>query len=156
MKINFILTAFTIFNSCIPVISIHSIGYLSIEKNTPIYIAKTSKISTYEEIFREKFNVSLRNQGYFTVDEVEKSKYYLLINLNKKLNEKSISSILEMFLIDSKQILSSDSVESEKNNAIWVCKMEIEWIEFLKSQDQIAEIISNKFCKTSFSKRILM
>ena len=156
MKINIILIAFIIFNSCIPVISIHSIGYVSIEKNSPIYISKTAKISTYEEIFREKFNVSLRNQGYFTVDEVEKSKYYLLINLNKTPNEKSIYSILEMFLIDSKQILSSDSVESEKNNAIWVCKMEIEWIEFLKSQDQIAEIISTKFCKTSFIKRILI
>ena len=130
--------------------------YVSIEKNSPIYISKTAKISTYEEIFREKFNVSLRNQGYFTVDEVEKSKYYLLINLNKTPNEKSIYSILELFLIDSKQILSSDNLESEKNNAIWVCKMEIEWIEFLKSQDQIVEIISNKFCKTSFSKRILI
>tara|TARA_B100000963_G_scaffold260355_1_gene228625 strand:+ start:113 stop:289 length:177 start_codon:yes stop_codon:yes gene_type:complete len=40
-----------------------------------------------EDVFREKLKATLKRKGYVTVNNFQKSEYYLFINFNNRLQE---------------------------------------------------------------------
>ena len=159
--IKFILTFLFLFYGCIPSVFLSSISNQTIKKNSPIYISKFDGISMEEKIFREKLNTALKRKGYYTVNNFQKSEYYLFVNFNnrlqKNINQKKNVDIfsMELFLMDSKHIINSSDLPIVKEGAVWVCKVELNWLEFLKHQDELVEAISKYFCNTYYGNRIL-
>ena len=161
MKIKFILFFLIFFVGCISSVFISSISNQAIENNSPIYISKFAGISKEENIFREKLNTALKRKGYYTVNNFQKSKYYLLTNFNNRfqenLNQRKEVDIfsMELLLIESKNITNSSSFLFDRDNAVWVCTIELNWLDFLKHQDDLVETISKYFCNTYYSRSIL-
>ncbi len=161
MKIKYIIIFLPFLYACIPSVFISSISHHSIEKNSKIYISKFDGISLEENIFREKLNLTLKRKGYTTVNNFQKSKYYLLINFNnhlqKNVKQKSSKDIflMELFLIESKNILDNLVLPFSGNDAVWFCKIELSRLDFLKHQDDIMENIVKYFCNPYYGRRML-
>ena len=143
MKIKYIIIFLPFLYACIPSVFISSISHQSIEKNSKIYISKFDGISMEENVFREKLNLALKRKGYITVNNFQKSNYYLFINFNnhlqKNVEQKSSTDIflMELFLIESKNISNNSGLPFDRNDALWVCKIELTRLDFLKHQDDI-------------------
>ena len=161
MKIKYIIIFLPFLYACIPSAFISSLSNQSIEKNSTIYISKFDGISMEENVLREKLNLALKRKGYTTVDNFQKSKYYLFINFNNRLqkneNQKKNIDIFSMqfFLIESKNISYSLGLPFAISDALWVCKIELTWLEFLKYQDELVETISKYFCNPYYGRRML-
>tara|TARA_B100000900_G_C20095255_1_gene519713 strand:- start:54 stop:542 length:489 start_codon:yes stop_codon:yes gene_type:complete len=161
MKIKYILIFLIFLCGCIPSVFISSVRNRPIEKNYSIYVSKSDGISIEENVFRENLNIALKKEGYFTVNNFQKSKYYLFIDFNNRLQKKMNYKInidifsIQLFLIESKNISDSSGLPFDIGDALWVCKIELTWLEFLKHQDDIVEIISKYFCNTYIGKKIL-
>ena len=67
---------------------ISSISHNSIEKNSTIYISKFYGMSMEENVFKEKLSLALKRKGVITVNNFQKSNYYLFINFNNRFTEK--------------------------------------------------------------------
>jgi len=78
--------------------------------------------------------------------------------LKKNVEQKSSTDIflMELFLIESKNISASSGLPFDLGDALWMCKIELAWLEFLKYQDDITDIVSNYFCDTYIGKKILL
>ena len=162
MKIKYIIFFLIFLYGCIPSVFISSISNNSIEKNSAIYISKFDGISFEENVFREKLSAALKRKGYYTVNHFQKSGYYLFFNFNNRLqknvNQKKNIDIfsMQLFLIESKNISDSSGLPFDIGDALWVCKIELTWLEFLEHQDQIIEILSKYFCNTYIGRKILL
>ena len=161
MNVKYIISFLIFLYGCIPSVFISSISHESIEKNSKIYISKFDGISMEENVFREKLNLALKRKGYITVNNFQKSNYYLFINFNnhlqKNVEQKSSTDIflMELFLIESKNILASSGLPFDIGDALWMCKINLTWLEFLKHQDDIIDIVLNYFCDPYIGRKIL-
>ena len=162
MKIKYIIIFLPFLYACIPSVFISSISHQSIEKNSKIYISKLDGISMEENIFREKLNIALKRKGYITVNNFQKSKYYLFINfknrLQKNVKQKRNTDIfsMELFLVESKNISNNSGLPFDRNDALWICKIELGLLDFFKHQDDIIENILKYFCNTYYGRRMLL
>ena len=162
MKIKYIIIFLPFSYACIPSVFISSISHQSIEKNSKIYISKLDGISMEENIFREKLNIALKRKGYITVNNFQKSDFYLFINFNnhlqKNVEQKSSTDIflMELFLIESKNISNNSGLPFDRNDALWICKIELGLLDFFKHQDDIIENILKYFCNTYYGRRMLL
>ena len=66
-----------IFFGCVPSVFISSFNKTNIDKRSAIYISNLDKYSIGQKAFRNKLNHALMERGYFVVDSLYKSKYYL-------------------------------------------------------------------------------
>ena len=161
MKIKYIIFFLIFLYGCIPSVFISSIRKQSIEKNSTIYISKFYGMSMDEDVFREKLKATLKRKGYVTVNNFQKSEYYLFINFNSRLQENlnqkrnPDSFLLELFLIESKNISDSSWMPFERDDALWVCKIELTRLDFLKHQDEVMDNISKYFCNSYYGRRML-
>ena len=161
MKIKYIIIFLPFSYACIPSVFISSISHQSIEKNSKIYISKLDGISMEENIFREKLNIALKRKGYITVNNFQKSDFYLFINFNnhlqKNVEQKSSTDIflMELFLIESKNISNNSGLPFDRNDALWICKIELTRLDFLKHQDEVMDNISKYFCNSYYGRRML-
>lgn len=162
MKINYIIIFLPFLYGCIPSVFISSISHQSIEKNSKIYISKFNGISMEENVFREKLNLALKRKGYITVNNFENSNYYLFINFNnhlqKNVEQKSSTDIflMELFLIESKNISDNSRLPFDWSDALWVFKIELRLIDFLKHQDDIMKNVLKYFCNTYYGRKMLL
>tara|TARA_B100000963_G_scaffold260355_1_gene228626 strand:+ start:274 stop:465 length:192 start_codon:yes stop_codon:yes gene_type:complete len=62
---------------------------------------------------------------------------------------------LELFLIESKNISDSSGMPFERDDAMWVCKIELTRLDFLEHQDEVMDNISKYFCNSYYGKRML-
>ena len=115
-----------------------------------------------ENVFREKLNLALKREGYITVNNFQKSNYYLFINfynhLQENVEQKSSTDIflMELFLTDSKNIINNTGLPFDRIDALWVCTIELTRLDFLKHQDDIMENILKYFCNTFYGRRMLL
>ena len=162
MKTKYIIIFLFSLYGCVSSLFISSLSNQSIEKNSTIYISKFDGISMDEDVFREKLKTTLKRKGYVTVNNFQKSEYCLFINFNnrlqKNLNQKRNpdSFSLELFLKESKNISNSSGLPFERDDAVWVCKIELSRLDFLKHQDDIIENILKYFCNTYHGRRMLI
>ena len=118
-------------------------------------------MSLDEDVFREKLKATLKRKGYVTVNNFQKSEYYLFINFNNRLQENlnqkrnPDSFSLELFLIESKNISERSGMPFERDDAVWVCKIELTRLYFLKNQDEVIDNISKYFCNSYYGRRML-
>ena len=114
-----------------------------------------------ENVFREKLNLALKRKGYITVNNFQKSNYYLFINFNnhlqKNVEKKSSKDIflMELFLIESKNISNNSGLPFDRNDALWICKIELTRLDFLKHQDEVMDNISKYFCNSYYGRKML-
>ena len=161
MKIKYVTILLFFLYGCIPSVFISSISKQSIAKNSTIYISKFDDISMEENVFREKLSLALKRQGYITVNNFQKSKYYLFINFNNRLqkngkqNRNTDIFSMELFLVESKNISDISGLPFDRDDAVWVCNIELMRLDFLKHQDDVMENISKYFCNTHYGRRIL-
>ena len=161
MKIKYIIIFLPFSYACIPSVFISSISHQSIEKNSKIYISKLDVISMEENIFREKLNIALKRKGYITVNNFQKSDFYLFINFNnhlqKNVEQKSSTDnfLMELCLIESKNISNNSGLPFDRNDALWICKIELTRLDFLKHQDEVMDNISKYFCNSYYGRKML-
>jgi len=161
MKIKYIIILLFFLYGCISSVFISSVSNQSIEKNSTIYISKFYGMSMDEDVFREKLKATLKRKGYLTVNNFQKSKYYLFINFNNRLqkngkqNRNTDIFSMELFLVESKNISEISGLPFDRDNVVWVCKIELTRLDFLKHQDDVMENISKYFCNTYYGRRIL-
>ena len=162
MKTKYIIIFLPFLYGCISSVFISSVSNQSIEKNSTIYISKFYGMSIDEDVFREKLKATLKRKGYVTIYNFQKSEYYLFINFNnhlqKNVEQKSSTDIflIELFLIESKNISNNSGLPFDRNDALWVCAIELARLDFLKHQDEVMENISKYFCNTYYGKRMLL
>jgi len=162
MKTKYIIIFLPFLYGCISSVFISSVSNQSIEKNSTIYISKFYGMSIDEDVFREKLKATLKRKGYVTINNFQKSEYYLFINFNnhlqKNVEQKSSTDIflIELFLIESKNISDSSGLPFDRNDALWACAIELTRLDFLKHQDEVMENISKYFCNTYYGKRMLL
>ena len=87
MKTKYIIIFLFFLHGCISSVFISSVSNQSVEKNSTIYISKVYGMSMDEDVFREKLKATLKRKGYVTVNNFQKSEYYLFINFNNRLQE---------------------------------------------------------------------
>ena len=162
MKIKYIIIFLPFLYACISSVFISSISHQSIEKNSKIYISKFDGLSMEENVFREKLNLALKRKGYITVNNFQNSNYYFFINFNNHL-QKSVEQkrspdifLMKLFLIESENISNNSGLPFDRNDALWVCTIELTWLDFLKHQDDILENILKYFCNTYYGRRMLL
>ena len=162
MKTKYIIIFLPFLYGCISSVFISSVSNQSIEKNSTIYISKFYGMSIEENVFREKLNLALKRKGFITVNNFRKSNYYLFINFNnhlqKNVEKKSSTDIflMELFLIESKNISNNSGLPFDINDALWACTIELTRLDFLKHQDEVMENISKYFCNPYYGRRMLL
>ena len=62
---------------------------------------------------------------------------------------------MELLLQESKHITNSLNCLFDRNNASWVCNIELSWLEFLNYQDDIVVAIAKNFCNAHYGRKIL-
>ena len=161
MKIKYIIILLLVFCGCIPTVFMSSYSFQAIDKNSPIYISKFDGISMEEIIFREKLNTALERKGYYIVNNFQKSKYYLITNFNNRIQKnldqnKDVEIFsMEFFLLESKDITNSSNLLSGVGEALWVCNIELNWLEYLNYQDDVVATVVKNFCNKYYGKKIL-
>ena len=161
MKTKYIIIFLPFLYGCISSVFISSVSNQSIEKNSTIYISKFYGMSIDEDVFREKLKATLKRKGYVTINNFQKSEYYLFINFNnhlqKNVEQKSSTDIflIELFLIESKNISDNSWMPFERDDPLWVCKIELTRLDFLKHQDEVMDNISKYFSNSYYGRRIL-
>ena len=63
---------------------------------------------------------------------------------------------MELFLIESKNISNNSGLPFDRNDALWICKIELTRLDFLKHQDDIMENILKYFCNTYYGRKMLL
>ena len=78
--------------------------------------------------------------------------------MQKNVEQKSSTDIflIELFLIESKNISNNSGLPFDRNDALWSCAIELARLDFLKHQDEVMENISKYFCNTYFGRRMLL
>ena len=161
MKIKFTVILILFLNGCISSVFISSLSNQTIEKNSPIYISKFDGISMEEIIFREKLTTALKRKGYYTINNFQKSEYYLITFFNNRLQnnldqKKNVDIFsMELLLMESKHITNISNLQFDRDDALWVCNIKLNWLEFLNYQNNIAAIIAENFCNSYYGRRIL-
>ena len=163
-KLKHVLITAVLLFSCKPSIYLHSninsMGGLDMDGG--IYISNFENYSIVEKDFRAKFNLELQNREYLIVDNLLKSKYYLIINFieyfsyknNPSKSKKNIKIMIA--LTDSKYFKISLKDILKNGHSIWDCKVDLSYIEYLEHQDIIIKTIVNKFLTMSSGKTLLI
>ena len=63
---------------------------------------------------------------------------------------------MELLFSELKHITNSLNLLFDRNDASWVCNIELSWLEFLNYQDDIVEALAKIFCKTYYGRKILL
>ena len=155
-----LLFLFTFFG-CVPSVFISSINKTNIDKNSAIYISNLDKYSIGQKAFRNKLNHALMKKGYFVVDSLHKSKYYLLITFlnnlkgSSDMGKKNKMYSIELLLIESNQLKNYSGVAIHENT-IWKCKIKLNWMDYLKHQDSLIMIIAKEFMNPFYGRKVLI
>ena len=101
------------------------------------------------------------DRGYFVVDSLHKSKYYLLITFSNTLKgssdieKKNEMYSIELLLIESNQ-LKNHLGNAIHENTIWKCKLNLNWMDYLKHQDSLIMIIAREFMNPFYGRKVLI
>lgn len=150
-----------IFFGCVPSVFISSFNKTNIDKNSAIYISNLDKYSIGQKAFRNKLNHALMERGYFVVDSLHKSKYYLLITFSNTLKgssdieKKNEMYSIELLLIELNQ-LKNHLGNAIHENTIWKCKLNLNWMDYLKHQDSLIMIIAREFMNPFYGRKVLI
>ena len=150
-----------IFFGCVPSVFISSFNKTNIDKNSAIYISNLDKYSIGQKSFRNKLNHALMEKGYFIVDSLHKSKYYLLITFPNNLKgssdieKKNEMYPIELLLIESDQLKNLLGTPIHEST-IWKCKLKLNWMDYLKHQDSLTMIIAKEFMNPFYGRKVLI
>ena len=161
MKNKYIIIFFVIFYGCFPSAFISSFNKTDIDQNSAIYISKFDKYSIGQKVFRDKLNISLMEEGYFIVDDFHKSKYYLIISFSNpsdassSIEQEKRKYTIELLLIESNQLKNHLSTPIHENT-IWKCELKLNWIDYLKHQDNLIKMVAKEFMNPFYGKKLLI
>jgi len=132
-----------------------------VHNNGGIYISNFNSYTLDEKWIREKLMHSFRTGGYLIVDNIEKSLYYLIFNFNPSNSEVSNDfddtrlKNLEFILIKSSDRNKYFNSEFSQSLIIWRSRIKFNWIDFLKKNDKLMNIVVKNFLKTKNIKVII-
>ena len=125
-----------------------------LESDVPIYISNFPSYTSDEKRIREKLKVNLQGNGYFMVDEIEKSRFYLIFKsdgflVNNLKNDQKIMCELNFILIKTKDRYDYFKSKNYLNKIIWKLQVSILRSKLLKKEDRVIEDIANTFLKNN-------
>ena len=139
--------------SCSPQVKLNSetnyIGLFSTD--VPIYISNLPSYTFDQKRIRDKLKIALQNNGYFIVDNIKKSEFYLIFKSdcfsNNTTKKNKMQCEMNFVLIKTDERNNYFNSEGYLNTIIWRLVVDFDINTVIKLEDKIIDKVSKVFLK---------
>lgn len=141
--------------SCSPQVKLNSetnyIGLFSTD--VPIYISNFPSYTFDKKRIRDKLKIALQNNGYFIVDNIKKSEFYLIFKSdcfsNNTTKKNKMQCEMNFVLIKTEDRNSYFNSEGYLNTIIWRLTVNSDINTVIKLEDKMIDKVSKVFLKNA-------
>ena len=141
--------------SCSPQVKLNSetnyIGLFSTD--VPIYISNFPSYTFDQKRIRDKLKIALQNNGYFIVDNIKKSEFYLIFKSdcfsNNTTKKNKMQCEVNFVLIKTEDRNSYFNSEGYLNTIIWRLTVNSDINTVIKLEDTMIDKVSKVFLKNA-------
>ena len=141
--------------SCSPQVKLNSetnyIGLFSTD--IPIYISNFPSYTFDQKRIRDKLKIALQNNGYFIVDNIKKSEFYLIFKSdcfsNNTIEKNKMQCEMNFVLIKTEDRNSYFNSEGYLNTIIWRLTVNSDINTVIKLEDKMIDKVSKMFLKNA-------
>ena len=141
--------------SCSPQVKLNSetnyIGLFSTD--VPIYISNFPSYTFDKKRIRDKLKIALQNNGYFIVDNIKKSEFYLIFKSdcfsNNTIKKNKMQCEMNFVLIKTEDRNSYFNSEGYLNTIIWRLTVNSDINTVIKLEDKMIDKVSKVFLKNA-------
>ena len=146
---------FIFFFSCSPQVKLNSetnyIGLFSTD--VPIYISNLPSYTFDQKRIRDKLKIALQNNGYFVVDNIKKSEFYLIFKSdcfsNNTTKKNKMQCEMNFVLIKTDERNNYFNSEGYLNTIIWRLEVDFDINTVIKLEDKMIDKVSKVFLKNA-------
>ena len=146
---------FIFFFSCSPQVKLNSetnyIGLFSTD--VPIYISNFPSYTFDQKRIRDKLKIALQNNGYFIVDNIKKSEFYLVFKSdcfsNNTTKKNEMQCEMNFVLIKTDDRNNYFNSEGYLNTIIWRLTVNSDIDTVIKLEDKMIDKVSRVFLKNA-------
>ena len=146
---------FIFFFSCSPQVKLNSeTNYTGVfGSDVPIYISNFPSYTFDQKRIRDKLKIALQNNGYFIVDNIKKSEFYLIFKSdcfsNNTIEKNKMQCEMNFVLIKTEDRNSYFNSEGYLNTIIWRLTVNSDINTVIKLEDRMIDKVSKVFLKNA-------
>ena len=146
---------FIFFFSCSPQVKLNSeTNYTGgFGSDVPIYISNFPSYTFDQKRIRDKLKIALQNNGYFIVDNIKKSEFYLIFKSdcfsNNTTKKNKMQCEMNFVLIKTDERNNYFNSEGYLNTIIWRLVVDFDINTVIKLEDKIIDKVSKVFLKNA-------
>ena len=146
---------FIFFFSCSPQVKLNSeTNYTGVfGSDVPIYISNFPSYTFDQKRIRDKLKIALQNNGYFIVDNIKKSEFYLIFKSdcfsNNTTKKNKMQCEMNFVLIKTDERNNYFNSEGYLNTIIWRLVVDFDINTVIKLEDKIIDKVSKVFLKNA-------
>ena len=146
---------FIFFFSCSPQVKLNSeTNYIGLfGTDVPIYISNFPSYTFDQKRIRDKLKIALQNNGYFIVDNIKKSEFYLIFKSdcfsNNTTKKNKMQCEMNFVLIKTNERNNYFNSEGYLNTIIWRLVVDFDINTVIKLEDKIIDKVSKVFLKNA-------
>ena len=146
---------FIFFFSCSPQVKLKSeTNYTGLfGTDVPIYISKFPSYTFDQKRIRDKLKIALQNNGYFIVDNIKKSEFYLIFKSdcfsNNTTKKNKMQCEMNFVLIKTDDRNNYFNSEGYLNTIIWRLIINSDINTVIKLEDKMIDKVSKVFLKNA-------
>ena len=146
---------FIFFFSCSPQVKLNSeTNYTGLfGSDVPIYISNFPSYTFDQKRIRDKLKIALQNNGYFIVDNIKKSEFYLIFKSdcfsNNTTKKNKMQCEMNFVLIKTDERNNYFNSEGYLNTIIWRLVVDFDINTVIKLEDKIIDKVSKVFLKNA-------
>ena len=141
--------------SCSPQVKLNSeTNYIGVfSTDIPIYISNFPSYTFDQKRIRDKLKIALQNNGYFIVDNIKKSEFYLIFKSdcfsNNTTKKNKIQCEMNFILIKTDDRNNYFNSEGYLNTIIWRLIVNSDINTVIKLEDKMIDKVSKVFLKNA-------
>ena len=141
--------------SCSPQVKLNSeTNYIGLFiTDVPIYISNFPSYTFDQKRIRDKLKIALQNNGYFMVDNIKKSEFYLIFKSdcfsNNTTKKNKMQCEMNFVLIKTEDRNSYFNSEGYLNTIIWRLTVNSDINTVIKLEDKMIDKVSKVFLKNA-------
>ena len=146
---------FIFFFSCSPQVKLNSeTNYTGLfGTDVPIYISNFPSYTFDQKRIRDKLKIALQNNGYFVVDNIKKSEFYLIFKSdcfsNNTTKKNKMQCEMNFVLIKTNERNNYFNSGGYLNTIIWRLVVDFDINMVIKLEDKIIDKVSKVFLKNA-------
>ena len=146
---------FIFFFSCSPQVKLNSeTNYTGLfGTDVPIYISNFPSYTFDQKRIRDKLKIALQNNGYFIVDNIKKSEFYLVFKSdcfsNNTTKKNKMQCEMNFVLIKTDDRNNYFNSEGYLNTIIWRLVVDFDINTVIKLEDKMIDKVSKVFLKNA-------